>query len=60
MSRAVEMPDTKKPQTSTPPPAPAQPQANPSSTGGSAGKPKPDEEPPTLEDDKRIERFRER
>ena len=54
------MPDTKKPQTPAPPPGPAAPQTQPSSPGGSAGKPTPDEEPPPLEDDKRIERFRER
>ena len=54
------MPDTKKPQTPTPPPVPAPPKTQPSSPGNSGGTPKPDEEPPSLEDDKRIERFRER
>jgi hypothetical protein len=54
------MPETKTPQTPPAPPAPATPQTEPSSPGNSTGKPKPDEEPPRLEDDKRIERFRER
>ena len=53
------MPEPKKPVT-PPAAAPSTQQPNPSSTGGTGRKPKPGEEPPKLEDDKRIERFRER
>jgi hypothetical protein len=55
----ANLPEPKSPPPN-PPPTPAPASTPPGTSGADGRKPKSDEEPPDLEDDKRIERFPER